>query len=246
MIEVSVEDILALVPDGGAAAKGLIEAIAKVEGAESEILAMQQAFADRRVTQAMGEIARRSGGAHLLNSMRLAGEASLMSMVAFFMQRGEFKVDGIPYTEHDKVAFEMVLQRCRADAVIFHVDGTITAIEAKDGSHGYRSVVAGIGQVGYYATLLGSQNTGMKVRRALLWSKTGSKDEDESIKKACELSGVVPALFERPAEYHARLRSGISDAVRREVREREAAVYAALDDDEKGLLKKFGLLPEGL
>ena len=81
----------------------------------------------------------------------------------------------------------------RADLVLFHVDGSATVVEAKDGSRGYTHVVAGIGQAGLYATQLAmSKGAIKKVRRALLWSSTGDAMLDALIEESCLQAGVVP------------------------------------------------------
>lgn len=92
----------------------------------------------------------------------------------------------------DKVVYEMALPRGRADIVIFHMDGSATIIEAKDGRKGYTQVVQGIGQLSFYAAQLGMKGQVKRVRRALMWSFGGDRVADQSIFDACLLSGVIP------------------------------------------------------
>lgn len=57
---------------------------------------------------------------------------------------------GIPLSHLDTVVTEMAFKFGRADIVVFHIDGSASVIEDKNGSHGYNHVVAGIGQAGLY------------------------------------------------------------------------------------------------
>lgn len=92
----------------------------------------------------------------------------------------------------DKVVYEMALPHGRTDITIFHVDGSATIIEAKDGRAGYTSVVQGIGQLAFYAAQLQLKGGVHHVRRALLWSFGGNADADQAIFNACVLAGVIP------------------------------------------------------
>jgi hypothetical protein len=108
---------------------------------------------------------------------------------------------GIPVNrELDTIVFEMRFQFGRADIVMFHVDGSATVVEVKNGSNGYNSVASGIGQANLYAAqLANARNSLTKVRKCLLWTSTGNSAEDAAIVSACELAGVVPALIGRTA-----------------------------------------------
>ncbi len=97
----------------------------------------------------------------------------------------------IPSAPHDTVLVEQAFKVGRADIVIYHVDGSISVIEAKDGSRGYSAVVAGIGQASLYAVQLGQSRAVPVIRRCLLWSSTGDLYTDALIEDACQLAGVV-------------------------------------------------------
>ncbi len=104
----------------------------------------------------------------------------------------EHREDRIPATGQDAVVREMAFKFGRADIVVFHVDGSASVIEAKDGTKGYNHVVAGIGQVGLYAAQLGMNNGGLKkVRRCLMWTSTGNILLDALIEETCEQAGVI-------------------------------------------------------
>ncbi|WP_156179941.1 hypothetical protein [Delftia lacustris] len=101
--------------------------------------------------------------------------------------------DRIPMTEHDTVVYEMALKFGRADIVVFHVDGSVSVIEVKDGTKGYNHVVAGIGQAALYACQIAmSKATLKRVRRCLLWTSVGDIQADGAIEQACEDAGVIP------------------------------------------------------
>lgn len=99
----------------------------------------------------------------------------------------------LPTSPEDTIIEEMAFRYGRADLVIFHIDGSATVIEAKDGSKGYSHVVGGIGQAGLYASQLGSAKGGVtRVRRCLMWSSTGDDVLDLLIGETCLKAGVVP------------------------------------------------------
>jgi len=100
--------------------------------------------------------------------------------------------DRIPQTRHDTIVYEMSFRYGRADIVVFHLDGSASVIEVKDGTKGYTHVVAGIGQASLYAAQLSMARSGLKkVRRCLLWTSTGNVVLDSIIETACEMSGTV-------------------------------------------------------
>lgn len=101
--------------------------------------------------------------------------------------------DRLPMRAEDTIGYEMAFKYGRADIVVFHVDGSASVIEVKDGTKGYAHVVAGIGQVALYAAQLGVRRLNVReVRRCLLWSSTGNVFLDGVIEQACEDANVVP------------------------------------------------------
>ena len=120
----------------------------------------------------------------------------------------EHREDRIPATGLDTVVREMAFRFGRADIVVFHVDGSASVIEAKDGTKGYKHVVGGIGQVALYAAQLGmSRGALTKVRRCLMWTSTGDVFLDALIEEACEQSGVIAlpygSMKQHMADYKA-------------------------------------------
>lgn len=111
---------------------------------------------------------------------------------------------------NDTIAKEFAFKFGRADVVVFHQDGSATVIEAKDGIKGYNHVVAGIGQCALYATQLAAKGTTKKVRRALMWTSTGSLQCDAAIADACEAAGVI-AMPYPSAEYLTAIRAAAGD-----------------------------------
>lgn len=101
--------------------------------------------------------------------------------------------DRIPIKQEDTIVYEMAFKFGRADIVVFHIDGSASVIEVKDGTKGYGHVVAGIGQSGLYAAQLAmNKNTLTKVRKCLLWTATGNLPLDALIETVCEQANVVP------------------------------------------------------
>ena len=91
----------------------------------------------------------------------------------------------------DTVVYEMALPFGRADIVIFHMDGSATVIEAKDGGSGVTHVAQGIGQACLYATQLMLKGRVARVHKVLMWTPTGVVDADMLIDAACEAAGVL-------------------------------------------------------
>ena len=104
---------------------------------------------------------------------------------------GHFE-DRIPLTANCICIYEQSLKYGRADIVIYHTDGSVSVIEAKDGAKGYTHTVSGIGQATLYAVQIGmSKGAVKKVRKCLLWAGTGNNDLDVMIDIACEQAGVI-------------------------------------------------------
>lgn len=223
-----------------ASTEALLEKM-RTDGAEIEKMAND--FYLHRFEWHMRMLADRPDSRHLIDAFRSIGESAVVKASRFFMARGWFS-KFIPHTEYDKVVFEYGLGRGRADIVIFHLDGSITVVEAKDGDQGVRSVLGGIGQVGYYAAQLGARNTGMKVRRALLWTSTGDPAQDALIPEACEVAGVVSMEIKNVAAIKSDINKGILDLIDAEVADRKRAAFSDLTDDEKALLRRIGVLPD--
>ena len=98
----------------------------------------------------------------------------------------------LPLTAECVLIREQAFKYGRADIVAYHSDGSATVIEAKDGTKGYSHVIGGIGQATLYAVQLANTKGALtSVRRALLWSSTGSLELDGVIEDACERAGVV-------------------------------------------------------
>lgn len=109
--------------------------------------------------------------------------------------QGHIMLDGLPYDpELDEIHREYSLGRGRVDIAIVRRDGSVTLIEAKDGSQGMREVVGGIGQVCMYAVhesfYRGTPHS--KVSKALAFSSTGNPSKDMMIEMACRSAGVRP------------------------------------------------------
>jgi hypothetical protein len=119
--------------------------------------------------------------------------------------------DRIPLTQHDSIVYEMALKFGRSDIVVFHVDGSASVIEVKNGANGYNHVVAGIGQAGLYAAQLGMKNGALtKVRKCLLWTSTGILALDALIEQVCEQAAVIPMPYASMATHMA-----VKEAVKR-------------------------------
>lgn len=120
-------------------------------------------------------------------------ESDMVLMFDCCLRAGVKFEDRIPINGLDTVVYEMALRFGRADIVIFHIDGSCSVIEAKDGSRGYNHVVSGIGQAGLYSTQISIRNPSLKkVRKCLLWTSTGNTELDAVIEVNCIESNTVP------------------------------------------------------
>lgn len=118
-------------------------------------------------------------------------ECDILRLFKVCVAAGQLE-DRIPMVAADTVVYEMAFKFGRADIVVFHIDGSASVIEAKEGGSGYHHVVAGIGQAGLYAAQLGMNKGALKkVRKCLLWTSTGDIECDRAIERACEESGTV-------------------------------------------------------
>lgn len=126
-------------------------------------------------------------------ALSLGGEKAI-TFLFVTLHRGKAGVDArMPFAStEDTLHTEMAFRYGRADVVMFHLDGSATVVEVKDGAKGYTHVIQGIGQAGLYATQLALKGTVRKVRRALLWTTIGDPMGDAMIEMACEEAGLIP------------------------------------------------------
>lgn len=122
----------------------------------------------------------------------IGGECALVKLFVDGLQTASRENRVAFNADSDRVVTEFAMRWGRADVVVFHGDGSVTVVEAKDGANGYQHVASGIGQVTLYAAQLSMSGTVRKVRRALLWSSTGSAFQDAALEVACESAGVIP------------------------------------------------------
>lgn len=132
--------------------------------------------------------------------MSVAGEAEVVAAFLVTHEAGRYD-EAIPCGPADTIVTEMALRFGRADIVVFHVDGTASVVEAKDGAKGYTHVVGGIGQASLYAAQLAMTKGALRaVRKCLMWSTTGDTLLDALICAACESAGVVPMPMQAAPE----------------------------------------------
>ena len=131
----------------------------------------------------------------ITRAIQAGGESAIVLLFkSAVMSTTTILEDRIPLKQEvDKIVYEMAFKFGRADIVIFHMDGSASVIEVKDGTKGYAHVVSGIGQASLYAAQLGMSKGALRaVRKCLLWTSTGDVDADAAIEIACEKSGTVP------------------------------------------------------
>lgn len=135
----------------------------------------------------------------LILARKQAPHGTEADLVRFFLEAhgGGYFDERLPQqSSADTIVKEYALRHGRADLVFFHMDGSATVIEAKDGGKGYNHVVAGIGQCSLYAAqLLAKKGALKRVQRALLWSSAGT-NADVDIEHACLLADVTPLPYQ--------------------------------------------------
>lgn len=123
-------------------------------------------------------------------------ESDIVDMFLMCIASGRNPADELPIIPGvDTVLTEMSFRYGRADIVIFHIDGSASVIEVKDGSNGYKHVVSGIGQAGLYAQQVFAKGAISNVRKCLLWTSTGKIELDAVIYDACLASGTIPLAW---------------------------------------------------
>lgn len=140
-----------------------------------------------------------------LESLKCTGEKSLVMYVRGMIKSDEGKAvfGQLPFTDADTVINEMTLKVGRADFVIFHMDGSASVVEVKDGINGLMAVLQGVGQAGLYATQLSMTKSLTTVRRALMWSPLRNEQENQLVHDVCREAGVVPLYMPSVADMHA-------------------------------------------
>lgn len=117
-------------------------------------------------------------------------EKDLIKQFRELFETGNYD-DLIPLTAADTIVYEQAFKFGRADIVVYHCDGSVSVVEAKNGAVGYTHVVSGIGQATMYAVQIASKGVARRVRRCLLWTGTDNLELDGLIDIACEMAGVV-------------------------------------------------------
>lgn len=119
-------------------------------------------------------------------------EKRLVQLFCELIDSGRYD-ERLPMSPQDTLVLEQAFRFGRADVVIYHVDGSVSVVEAKNGDVGYSHVLAGIGQLTMYAVQIANRKTGIsKVNRCLLWSGASSIEADAMIEAACEQAGIIP------------------------------------------------------
>lgn len=117
------------------------------------------------------------------------GESAVVQLLKNTIENGRLaELWGLP--EILWCEFEFPLPRGRIDLVLFHSDGTISVVEAKDALD-ERSVVAGIGQLSMYAVQIGYSKTASGIRKILTVPVEGNNPNSLLIDRACRDAGVI-------------------------------------------------------
>ncbi|MEQ6329198.1 hypothetical protein VLF92_12845 [Pseudomonas chengduensis] len=117
----------------------------------------------------------------------LRAEAGVCQLVQVLLEQGQFaEAAGLPAILHWER--EYPLPRGRADFVLFHEDGSITALEVKKAGDEHRAILGAIGQVISYGVQLGYARLPMAIRLMVAADMTGA--ESLLMSQACAAAGV--------------------------------------------------------
>lgn len=113
-------------------------------------------------------------------------ESAVVEILRLFEACGHLgKALRVPRVE--RARFEYWAGAGRVDLLLYHTDGSLTVVEAKDSSCS-REIVAGIGQVLFYESMIRKSNPGQKLRRRLVVLK--SQWVTEHVRNACSVADV--------------------------------------------------------
>lgn len=135
----------------------------------------------------------------LEKTLSLNGKAAVTTFLKWACRQGLLPTlfRGLNMSSADTVCFDYRLRIGIADLVIFHVDGTCTVIELKDGLQGFRSVIAGLGEAGLNACQMDPAKALKGVRRALAWTAVAEPPEgiNAAIEQLTREAGAIPLFL---------------------------------------------------
>lgn len=147
---------------------------------------------------------------------RATGEARIEMWLSGMLDMGlaSFVLPGLPHDDGDTWRFQPPLPWHGAcDLLIYHANGTVSAVELKDGVQGLKAGQKGIGQVTCAAVHM---NPSVHVRRALAWTPMEKPEDDQTLGKACKACGIVPILLPTP-DQRRRFRELVARSVMEDV-----------------------------
>lgn len=127
-----------------------------------------------------------------------SGEAKIEMWLSGMLDLGlaQFVLPGLPHDDGDSWQFQPLLPwRGACDLLIYHANGTVSAVELKDGSQGLKAGQKGVGQVTCAAVHM---NPAVHVRRVLAWTPMEVAEDNQTLAKACEACGIKPILPPSP------------------------------------------------
>lgn len=115
-------------------------------------------------------------------------EAGVCQLVQVLLEQGQFaEAAGLPAILHWER--EYPLPRGRVDFVLYHCDGSITALEVKKAGDEHRAILGAIGQVISYAVQLGYARLPNAIRMMVAADMVGS--DSLLMSQACAAANVL-------------------------------------------------------
>jgi hypothetical protein len=136
--------------------------------------------------------------------LQLNGKAAISMWLRWMVRNNGWRAAMSPVhvSVEDTIMFNYPLRVGTADIAVFHLDGTATVIELRDGTQGGRAVMGGLGQVGLYAVQLDPNKALRQVRRAVAWTPVAAPaGVNEIIAQAVIDAGGIPVCLVPPREF---------------------------------------------
>ena len=104
----------------------------------------------------------------------------------------QWRDDRLEVGPHDQFVFDLGIDAGAVDVTIFHANGWVSVIDCRVGDWGVAHVGQGLREVQIASQQVALKCASLRVRQCLLWSSTGSAEDDAVLEVMCERLGVVP------------------------------------------------------
>lgn len=115
-------------------------------------------------------------------------ESGVMRLIKIWLSVNKLEdILQVPTIAHHE--FEFSLPKGRVDLILFHLDGSISVVEAKATSD-YEKICKAIGQLMFYATQIGFQRPCPPIRKIIIAPAVGKDVQTLLIDSTCRNAGI--------------------------------------------------------